>query len=54
MPAKISSNGLKKALSLEVAYSDKQIALSRPIGTDTHKAIIDIKKVPANNGIAPY
>jgi hypothetical protein len=24
------------------------------MGTDTHKAIIDIKKVPANNGIAPY
>ena len=54
MPARTSKSGLKNALSFDVAYSDKYIALNNPTGTETHNAIIDMRKVPANKGIAPY
>ena len=30
------------------------MALNKPTGTETHKAINEIKKVPAKRGIAPY
>ena len=30
------------------------MALNKPTGTETHRAINEIKKVPAKRGIEPY
>ena len=52
-PARISNKGLTVPRTRLVAYSDRKIAAIRPTGTETLSAIMEIRNVPANSGIAP-
>ena len=51
--ASLGATGLATARNLGVAYSDRNSADIRPMGTATTMAMPEISRVPANSGTEP-